>query len=196
MGEREANDGMIMWGRLQTSTANMQKSAQKLGAPPSNNIAAWKGRTTSMKEFYEGMDKLARLRSRDGGTDELLGKAHSAGPLITLEVEHCNKTALDRIRANVAAEGATNNASAFTAGGPPRMAIESAPKGICAAPIEMGAEEERLRARWPMSVAAPGWSMHNKDEHDFAELITTSTGTMEIEILAAAGPKPPKPRRG
>eukprot|EP00959_Pyramimonas_sp_CCMP1952_P357570 7486964-Pyramimonas_sp.AAC.1 len=60
-------------------------------------------------------------------------------------------------------------------------------------------------------------------EHDFAELITTvaldkdalkearrnveegaelilekakSTGTMEIEISAAAGPKPPKPRRG
>ena len=69
----------------------------------------------------------------------------------------------------------TNKMSAFMAGGPLRKAIESTPKGIYAALIEMGAQEQRTWS--PMSVAAPGWAMHYKDEvlmsaeRDFVDLV-------------------------
>ncbi|CAK0881311.1 unnamed protein product, partial [Prorocentrum cordatum] len=143
MGEGEADGDVSTLGRLQTSAANAQKLGRKLGAPLSNNIVAWKGRATSMKELSEGMGKLVRSCSRDGGTNELMGKE-----------------TLDHIKSKIEAEGMTHKASAIMAGGPLR--------------------KEPLRTWWPMSVAAPGWSTHCKDEvplllaeRDFTELITS-----------------------
>ena len=181
MDEGEPSDEIVMLGRLQTSMTNIQKLVQKLDAPLSNNVAVWKGRATSMKAFYEGMDKVVRACSRDTGTNDLLSKVYSAGPLITFEVKYYNKMkeALDKIKAKIGTEGMSDKVSAFMAGGPLRKAIESTPKGIYATLLEMGAQKEYLRTWWPMSVAAPGWSMHYKEEvllsaeHDFTELITT-----------------------
>ncbi|CAK0874190.1 unnamed protein product [Prorocentrum cordatum] len=173
--EDEPSDDIVMLGRLHTSMTNIQKLVQKLDAPLSNNVAVWKGRATSMKEFYEGVDEVVRACSRDAGTNDLLSKVCSAGPLITFEVKYYNKMkeTMDNIKAKINAEGLSDKVSAFMAGGPLRGAIESTPKGIYATLLEMGAQKEYLRTWWPVSVAAPGWSMRYEGEHDFAERIAT-----------------------
>lgn len=167
--------------RVATAVTNMGKILQRLDAPHSANVVVWKGRNTSMKEFYDGMDKVTRLCARDQHTAELLAKVYSAGPVVTFEAKYYNKMkeTMDKIKAKIESERLSASVAVYMAGGPMRKALEATSRAAFSALLEAGAQKEHVRTWWPISVTSPGWSLHYKGDcvisadTNLEELITT-----------------------